>query len=95
MRGLGPGGGDPGIQANRSAYCFYGTCPPRLITPGVRAGKACMDTRNYNTNSGRGIYTPASRRIYGEASEGAGEREEERLIMLGKVISSMGEIVRL
>lgn len=60
-----------------------------------------MDSRNYNTNSGLGIYTAASHRIYDAASKGADKkgrggwvgaaREEERLIMLGKVISSMGE----
>lgn len=31
--GLWHGWGRPSIQANRLAYCFYGTCPPRLITP--------------------------------------------------------------
>ncbi len=31
--GIQQGWGRPSIQANRSAYCFYGTCPPRLITP--------------------------------------------------------------
>jgi len=57
-------------------------------------GEACMDTRNYNTNSALGIYTPASLRIYDERELGR-EKEEERLIMLAKVISSMGEIVHL
>lgn len=31
--GLKLGWGRPSIQANRSAYCFCGTCLPRLITP--------------------------------------------------------------
>lgn len=69
---------------------------PQINNSKVCAGKACMDTRNYNTNSALGIYTPASPRIYGARELGREkEREEERLIMLAKVISSMGEIVRL
>lgn len=64
----------------------------------VCTSKACMDTRNYNTNSGLGIYTAASHRIYGKVSGRAegGERERGRETNnVGKVISSMGKIVRL
>lgn len=66
--------------------------PSRLITPKPVLCKACNDTRNYNTNSAQGIYMPAWATIYDRVWTGAEEGEEERLIMLAKVISSMGEM---
>lgn len=51
---------------------------PQINNSSVCTGKACMDTRNYNTNSTLGIYTPAPRRIYDKVSKRSGGRESER-----------------
>lgn len=67
-----------------SAYCYCGMCPPtpQINNSKVCAGKARMDTKNYNTNSRLGIYTPASLRIYDAVCKradkrGRGERGRE------------------
>lgn len=93
--------GGVGPLSRPAAQHIVSMAPVRQINNSrVHAGKARADTRNYNTNSAQGIYTIASPWIYDKVSKrserGVGrEGGRERLIMLAKVISSMGEIVHL
>lgn len=74
--------GGVGTVSRPTAQHIVSMAPvPQINNSKVCVGKACVDTRNYNTNSALGIYTTAPRRIYDRVSErsgGGGERERDR-----------------